>query len=112
MVSACAAGPTPQSVTPADKRGVALLVRNDNWLHVNVYVLRGSSRQRLGMVTGKSRDILRIPPNLAAAGTLRLAVDPVGSSDTFTTDVIQVSGIRQIEFTVAEYLPMSRLMLR
>lgn len=96
-----------------DPPGVTLLVRNYNWLQVNVYVLRATARHRLGTVSSMGTEIFRIPRHFyAASGTLQLRADPIGTEATFTTEPIPIGLARQIELTVAEYLPYSRLMLR
>jgi hypothetical protein len=113
-LAACAITARPveetQSVEPV---GLTLIVRNDNWLQVTVYVLRATAQYRLGAVSSMSTEIFRIPRHLyAASGTLLLQADPIGTEATFTTEPIPIGLARQIEWTVAEYLPASRLMLR
>jgi hypothetical protein len=58
-------------------------VENRAWLDMNVYVLRGSQRVRLGNVTANSTRVLRIPQSLVFGATpLRFLADPIGSRRT------------------------------
>src|SRR5574341_346548 len=111
-VTGCAPAARPAGETAVDP-GIVLVVRNDNWLQVDVYLLRATARHRLGSVSSMSTQVFRIPRALyAASGTVQLLADPIGTNQTFRTEPIPVGQTRQIELTVAEYLPFSRLMLR
>ena len=54
-------------------------VENRAWLDMNVYVLRGTQRVRLGNVTANSTRVLPIPQRLIFGATaLRFLADPIG----------------------------------
>jgi hypothetical protein len=75
-----------------DERPTTLRVRNQGFLDVNVYAVRGSQRVRLGTVTGNSTQVLRIPPFLLNGITpLRFIADPIGNQRTPTSDEIVVT---------------------
>ena len=58
-------------------------VENQDFLDMNVYVVRSGQRIRLGNVSGLSTRVLPIPPSLVGGGAeLRFLVDPVGSNRT------------------------------
>ena len=67
-------------------------VRNQGFLDVNVYAVRGGQRVRLGTVTGNSAQVLRIPGYLLSGTTpLRFIADPIGSQRQPTSEEIMVS---------------------
>ena len=58
-------------------------VENQDFLDMNVYVIRSGQRIRLGHVPGLTTRVLTIPPSLVGGGAdLRFLVDPVGSNRT------------------------------
>ncbi|MDF1504712.1 hypothetical protein [Roseisolibacter sp. H3M3-2] len=74
------------------ERPTTLRVRNQGFLDVNVYAVRGGQRVRLGTVTGNSTQVLRIPGFLLNGITpLRFVADPIGNQRTPTSDEIVVS---------------------
>ena len=67
-------------------------VRNQGFLDVNVYAVRGGQRVRLGTVTGNSVQVLRIPEFLLSGATpLRFIADPIGNQRQPTSDEIMVT---------------------
>lgn len=79
--SGCASG-ARQGAAPAQEQ-TTLRVQNQSWLDMNVFVLRGGQRIRLGMVPGSSTRVLVIPSNVMFGMTpLRFLADPVGSPRT------------------------------
>lgn len=78
---------------PAPPQGPRTTVRveNQNFLDMNIYVLNGSQRVRLGNVSGVSTRVFTIPPNLVfGIGSLRFQADPVGSGRTPISQEISV----------------------
>jgi hypothetical protein len=60
-----------------------LRVENQDFLDMNVYVVRSGQRIRLGSAPGLSTRVLSIPASLVGGGAeLRFLVDPVGSNRT------------------------------
>ena len=86
---------------------VVVLVNNSNYLDVDVFAVRGTSRARVGSVTGLSSATFRVPAHYALDGHLQLLVDPIGSNATYLTDKIAVGPGQQVELTVAAILRMS-----
>jgi hypothetical protein len=67
-------------------------VDNQATLDMNIYVLRGSERIRLGTVTGLSTQVLRIPKNIIFGATpLRFLADPIGSGRMPVTEEVVVA---------------------
>lgn len=74
------------------ERPTTLRVRNQGFLDVNVYAVRGSQRVRLGTVTGNTTQVLRIPGFLMNGITpLRFLADPIGNQRTPTSEEIVVT---------------------
>ena len=111
--SACAHVPTgPRSQyavrgTP-NVRGAMLVVRNDNFADMDVYVLRGGvALQRLGMVTGGSTAAFPRPESLFPDGTLRLVGRLIGGGGTIRSDALVVAPGQTVTFMVQPYLAAS-----
>lgn len=86
----CAGGtwfPDQQAITP---RGHTLRVDNRNPFDVNVYVLRSGVTRRLGLVPGEGFASFALAEADARDGTVRLVLDPVGSSTPFVTEPIML----------------------
>ena len=88
FLAACAHGRAP--INPQDDTTVR--VENQATLDMNIYVLRGSERIRLGTVTGLATQVLKIPKNIIFGATpLRFLADPIGSSRTPVSEEIVVT---------------------
>lgn len=75
-----------------EERTTTLRVRNQGFLDVNIYAIRGGQRVRLGTVTGNTTQVLRIPPFLLNGITpLRFQADPIGNQRTPTSEEIVVA---------------------
>jgi hypothetical protein len=107
MIDAAACATHHPSAAAPPPEPVEVTVNNSNYLDVDVFAVRGTSRARIGSVTGLSSATLLVPVHLAADGNVQLLVDPIGSNATYLTDRIAVSPGQQIELTVAPVLRMS-----
>ena len=76
LSAACRHGGNPGP--PEPRTDTRLRVENQNFQDMNVYVLAGSQRIRLGTVTGLSTQVLTIPPDLVRGSLLRFEVHPIG----------------------------------
>lgn len=79
----------------ADPHGVTqpvrIVVQNDNWMDMNVYVQTYSGvRFRIGSVTTGTTRAFTIPSARMGSGAVRLLGDPVGSSEVSATDLLNV----------------------
>jgi hypothetical protein len=102
-------GPFDAAAHPAS---IAVEVRNNNFLDVVVYALPDGRRIRLGTVTGKCDAALQLPSAYAAPRGFRLEADPVGSLDTYVTDVIYADVGTVVVLEVGSALGMSSWHLR
>lgn len=97
----------------ASAEPTTLIVENNNWSDINVYVLRSGSRIRLGTVTSITKRRFTLPAGLStASGDLRLIADPIGSTRVYMSPPIQFSEGDAIIWRIENYLPMSSYMTR
>jgi hypothetical protein len=82
-------------------------VQNDNWLDVVVYAVNGSTKFRLGSVTGIGSGTFRLASGLSPTGSVRLLVDPIGAPAGYITEPITVAPGQRIELRVASPVSMS-----
>lgn len=94
--------------SPEGRKATTVAVENNNWATMTVYAMRGASRHRLGMVTSMNKARFRIPSSLMAGGQeLRLMADPIGSSQVYVTEAIQVRPGERVELTLQNHLAIS-----
>ncbi len=97
-----------QAATRSLSAPATVKVANYNWMDVNVYAVQGGTRVRLGTVTTMGSGVFQIPARfLAQSGSVRLLVDPIGSTEGYMTDGILVHGGQQISFSVQNALQFS-----
>jgi hypothetical protein len=77
------AAPEPQEQT-------RVRVQNQNFLDMNVYVLGGGQRIRLGMVPGLSTQTFTIPSYLVRGIPLQFELHPIGGRTNPLTETISV----------------------
>jgi hypothetical protein len=83
-------------------------VENNSWQDVDVFLLRGSTRMRLGMVTSMGTQRFAIPGNyLSGSSDLRLYADPIGSFNGWTTQPLMISPGQQVAVTLQNNLNLS-----
>lgn len=97
---ACAHGRAP--IDP--KAETTVRVDNQATQDMNIYVLRGAERIRLGMVTGLNTKTFRIPENVIFGATaLRFLADPIGSNRSPVSDEILVTAGDQVTLRIPPY---------
>ena len=86
----------------------SVTVRNDNWLDVAVYLVRGASRFRIGTVRSTSTETFRLPAGSHSGGTpLRIMADPIGASQGYLTDPVVLGPGQRLELMVASQINVS-----
>ena len=85
---ACSKTPPP----PVDPAAPAMVeVENQSFYDMNVYVVRGGMRARLGTVSGNSTKVFEIPRTFVNVGLpVRFQADPIGASRTPFSQEISV----------------------
>ncbi len=95
----CLPGRTPGP--RIESEATTLLVENQGYFDMTIYVLRSSQRIRLGTAGGSKSSRFTIPSNLIAGiGVLTFLADPIGSSRTSVSEQIMVSPGDQIVLTI------------
>ena len=107
LLAACASGANRGVSSELEAQPISLSVTNQNWLDVDVFVLRGTSRYRIGEVGGNTSATFSIPSSLIVRGEVRLMADPVGSDDRYVTETISVAPDEKVQLTVAPRMRMS-----
>ncbi|HEV7589479.1 MAG TPA: hypothetical protein VGO40_15300 [Longimicrobium sp.] len=108
-------GPSPGRTT-ADAAAVQpamLKVSNYNWMDVVVYAVQGGIRVRLGQVTSMSSASFRLPTRMVGntVQSVRLMVDPIGSTEGWQTDGLSIHAGQQVQFNVQNSLSFSSVMV-
>ncbi|HEX6048986.1 MAG TPA: hypothetical protein VFZ21_06955 [Gemmatimonadaceae bacterium] len=109
----CASKQRYGPATWGDSPTPTVTVRNDNWLDVVVYLVRGATRFRLGTVTGTSTETFRLTEAATAgASPLRIAADPIGSRAGYVSDPIVLAPGQRLEVNVASRISGSTFSIR
>ncbi len=86
---------------PAEPQAATTLeVQNRNFLDMNVYVLQGGQRIRLGTVAGLSSQVLTIPAHIVRSSPLRFELHPIGGRTNPRTETITVQPGDQVVLTI------------
>ena len=90
-----------------------LKVSNYNWMDVVVYAVQGSSRVRLGQVTSMGTASFRLPSRMVDNNvqSVRLMVDPIGSTEGWQTEGINLHAGQQVQFNVQNSLSFSSILI-
>jgi hypothetical protein len=91
----------PPAAPPNPRAEVAVTVDNQNFLDMDVFIIRGGQRLRLGMVPGISSRILMVRPELIGYGTeVQFEVHPIGGRGNPITETISVRPGDVIRLTI------------
>ena len=107
VLAACASGGASRTSSNPALQPISLTVTNQNWLDVDVFVMHGGSRYRIGEVGGNGSATLSIPSGFVMNGQVQLLADPIGSNETYLTEMISVAPDENVQLTVAPRLRMS-----
>jgi len=112
----------PAATTPAaDSTGapapapspVTLRVTNSNWSDVRIYLTRGATWVRLGLVTTNNTVEFTVPAEFVASpGGVTLVADPVAGRRPWTTTLPAVMPGDEFELVVESFLQYSHLVVR
>jgi hypothetical protein len=85
----------------APQEATTLRVQNQNFLAMNIYVVRGGVRARLGTVSGNSTARFTIPVSYVQTLTpLRFLADPIGARSAPVSEEITVSPGDEVTLTI------------
>jgi hypothetical protein len=109
-VSACARPPQGDDEEPVPKsEPIAVHIRNENFLDMDVYAVIGGARRRLGMVSGNTSGDFSIEGGVFAGQSVSVVAIPIGGRGAATTGSLNIGAGQVIEFTVAPVLTQSRV---
>ena len=116
LLAASAACATHSSLGASDANlkepSARVTVVNRHWNPVRVYALRGHAQHRLGTVSSMSSDAFNVPEYLYKHnGHIVLHVQPVGSSETYTSGAIPCEPGARIEWRIHKILRYSSAMV-
>jgi hypothetical protein len=99
-------GEDPNPSPVAD--GFELTLNNRHWLDVNVFVQHDGESSRVTLVTASSSQSLILPLwMLGDSKLVRIIAEPVGATDSYTTDLLQVDVGQSVEVNVESTLSRS-----
>lgn len=107
IAAACSHQTDPNAEPEPLPDPVALHVKNENFLDVNVALVVSGSARRLGTVTGNGSGTFSIPWNAANGQLITVTATPIGGRGYATTGSLSVSPGQVIEFRVASLLRQS-----
>src|SRR2546426_12543854 len=86
---------------------VAVSVDNQNFLDMNVFIIRGGQRIRLGTVPGLTSRILMVRPELIGYGTeVQFALHPIGGRANPLTETINRRPRDRLRLTIPPHSPI------
>jgi hypothetical protein len=75
-------------------------VQNQNFLDMDVFVLQGGQRIRLGLVAGLSSEVFTIPAHLVRSSPLQFELHPIGGRSNARTETISVRPGDEVRLTI------------
>ena len=94
------------SPEPAAVKATAA-VTNNNLLDVDVFVMAGGTKSRLGTVVTSQSQEFDLPASAVNAGPVRVSADPIGARVAYTSDPLTISDGDRIRLTVSPQLTQS-----
>lgn len=109
LASACVRHPeTEDDQEPQQKADpIAVHVRNENFLDMNVFVIVSGVSRRLGTVTGNSSGDFSVDWGISVGQSISLRAIPIGGRGSASTGSLSVGLGQMIDFVVAPVLTQS-----
>jgi hypothetical protein len=100
---------TTETTAATPNTPVDLEVENHNWSDVVIYLVRGTQRQRLGMVNALSSTVFTFPyRRLGSSGDARLSAHAIGGGG-YTSESVLVQPGQTLKWTIESDLSRSSL---
>jgi hypothetical protein len=100
---------TTQTTAATSNTPVDVEVENHNWSDIVVYLVRGTQRQRLGMVNALSNTVFTFPyRRLGSSGDARLSAHAIGGGG-YTSESVLVQPGQMLKWTLESDLSRSSL---
>lgn len=111
MLCGCATTNTTMG-TKNERDAIVVHVENYNWGNAVVYVMRGSSKIRIGSVNTGQRQELYVPSAYVVMGSLQFYVRFIGARYTLITEPIAIYPGQHANLVIRNYLPSSTVVPR
>jgi hypothetical protein len=117
VAGACASAPktvtetSTGEVAPAEG-SVGLVVHNDNYADMDVYVVSEGLATRIATVTGNSVQRFWLDPSFFPTDQLRIVATPIGGNGRASSGALSVSSGQTIDFTIAPSMRQSTATVR
>jgi hypothetical protein len=113
LAGGCAHGGGETTVAEPGVPQTVLQVWNNNWSDMNVYVVRGTLRQRLGTVTSLTTSRFPLPAHIMASpDPVRLLADPIGVAQQYMSPPLLVSPGQFVEWRLENNVNLSSTFIR
>ncbi len=87
---------------------IEVLVVNNGYLDMHIYVVQSGQRRSLGMVTGLTQATMTLPRQIVESGReLQLLGDPIGSSRLYVSPFLYAYPGTRIRLTIQNLLSLS-----
>jgi hypothetical protein len=107
LTVACSHGHQPEGPVPPPPDPIAVIVRNENFLDMNVAVVAGGASRRLGTVNGNNMGQFKLAWSVANGQSLVLTAVPIGGQGVARSAALNVSPGQVIEFKIGSVLRQS-----
>jgi hypothetical protein len=105
---ACASTQTQTISASSTRPGAELVVRNSSTKDVNIYVLSGANRVRLGTARALGTSRLTLPAMyLSNANGVLIHADAIGASVSHTFPAMHLAASNRVELQIGNVLAMS-----
>lgn len=109
---ACARQPEPSDDAPSPDLTtgeITIVVRNQHWLDINVYLIRGTYRKRLGIAGAASTKVFSVSWFEVGGSGIRLGADPIGDRTSLSTELLAVRPSSVVEWSIGSGLRQSNV---
>lgn len=99
-------------IDAAEPDHATLVVKNDNFLDVDVYAVSSGLATRVGSVSGLTTKQFALASTLYTASDFRIVATPIGGNGRASTGALMVHGGQTVEFTIGTRLASSHASIR
>lgn len=112
LVVACAHSNAVEEEVEPRPDPIAVHVKNENFLDMNVSVVAGGVSRRLGQVPGNGSADFKITWNTANGQQIALMATPIGGRERYTSVGLSIGMGQMVEFRIASVLRQSAVGVR
>jgi len=85
-----------------------LVVQNNNWTDMTLYVLRDGTRARIGAVNGLGQARFKLSSALVGgAGDIRILADPLGAGERFVSHPLNIMPGQEVRLRLENNIALS-----